>query len=161
VFGPFAASAFKRSLSGKRRSLVSIWVNGPAWKIGMTTRALLVAASAIAAAMTAGEANALVPLSMEDSVDPTVLGAASPDALLAPQAFERRPDDQYVPTARITNRRAHLQCVPFARREAGLDIHGDANTWWTQAKDHFARAERPEEGSVIVLRGYAGPNRGH
>ena len=128
----------------------------------MSTRALLIAASAIAAAMTAsGEAHALVPLSLDDSIDPSVTQFASPDAQLAPQAFERPADDQYVPNARITNRRAHLQCVPFARNEAGLDIHGDANTWWQQAKDHFTRAESPEEGSVIVLRGYAGPNRGH
>ena len=127
----------------------------------MSTRAIILAATAITAAMGAHPAAALAPLALEDSVDPATLAAPSPDAMLAPKAFDRLPDDDYVPTARISNRRAHLQCVPFARDEAGLDLHGDASTWWDQARNHFVRAERPEERSVMVLRGYAGPNRGH
>jgi surface antigen len=127
----------------------------------MTTRAIIFTCSAIAAAMSASEASALVPLSLDDSIDPQSVAVASPDAMLAPQAFEALPDAQFVPNARVANRRAHLQCVPFAREEAGLDIHGNANTWWAQAKNHFTRADRPSEGSVMVLRGYAGPNRGH
>lgn len=127
----------------------------------MGTRTLVSAASVIAVLMAAGEAHALVPLSLDESAEQVVPDLASPHAQLAPQAFERPADETFEPNARITNRRAHLQCVPFARRETGLDIHGDANTWWAQAKDHFTRAENPEEGSVIVLRGYAGADRGH
>ena len=82
-------------------------------------------------------------------------------ALLAPPAFERAPDALYEPTARISNRRAHLQCVPFARQEAGVDIHGDANTWWRQAKNLYETADRPQEGGVVVLLGYGGAARGH
>ena len=28
---------------------------------------------------------------------------------------------------------SYLQCVPFARAESGVDIRGNAKTWWTQA----------------------------
>ena len=89
------------------------------------------------------------------------LDGLSEHATLAPRAFERPDDSAYEPTARISNRRAHLQCVPFARSASGVEIRGDANTWWDQAKDHFVRVETPEEKSVIVLRGYAGADRGH
>ena len=127
----------------------------------MTTKAILIAASAIAAGMTATDASALVPLSLDTAIDQNEAYAPSEHATLAPKAFERRPDDAYEPTAIIANRRANLQCVPFARDEAGVNIHGDANTWWAQAKGLFERAASPEEGGVIVLRGFADAHRGH
>jgi surface antigen len=51
--------------------------------------------------------------------------------------------------------------VPFARRETGVEIHGDANTWWAQAAGRYARTDRPSEGAVVVLHGFASANRGH
>lgn len=126
----------------------------------MSTRAIILAAGAVAAMAAGSEASALTPLSYDASIDQAP-EAPSTHATLAPQAFERRPDAEYEPTARIANRRAHLQCVPFARREAGVEIYGDANTWWGQAKDRFERVQSPTEGGVVVLRGYAGADRGH
>jgi hypothetical protein len=72
-------------------------------------------------------------------------------------------DDQVAlePIARVTNARARLQCVPFARREAGVEIYGNANTWWRQAAGVYETTAEPSEGSVMVLRGYATANRGH
>jgi hypothetical protein len=80
---------------------------------------------------------------------------------MTPRDFERAPDEAYEPTAYIANRRARLQCVPFARRETGVEIYGNANTWWRQAAGRYERAEEPSEGAVIVLRGYATARRGH
>lgn len=51
-----------------------------------------------------------------------------------------------------------LQCVPFARGLSGIDIFGDANTWWAQAEGRFARRERPRVGAVIAM---GGTPRGH
>jgi hypothetical protein len=54
-----------------------------------------------------------------------------------------------------------LQCVTYARARSGVDIHGDAWTWWDQADGRYAREATPEPGAVIVLTGYAGKNRAH
>jgi surface antigen len=45
-----------------------------------------------------------------------------------------------------------LQCVPYARQVSGVDIRGDAWTWWTQAKGRYARGKAPRQGAVLVLR---------
>jgi len=106
-------------------------------------------------------AEALTPLSTDLSIDPGITDGPSEHAMLAPSAFERQPDAAYEPIARISNRRAHLQCVPFARNESGVNIRGDAYTWWDQAADRYERTSTPEEGAVLVLHGYNDPNRGH
>lgn len=54
-----------------------------------------------------------------------------------------------------------LQCVPFARSASGVDIYGDAHTWWAQAEGRYPRSHSPASGSVLVLRGYEDFNRGH
>jgi surface antigen len=127
----------------------------------MSTRALLFAASAAAATISGQSAEALAPLSLDAAVDPDAYAAPSPHATMAPSQFARAPDDAYEPTAVVADRRARLQCVPFARREAGVEIYGNANTWWAQAKDHYETRQTPREASVVVLRGYANANRGH
>lgn len=126
----------------------------------LTTRALLLAAAA-AAGFTASEAQALTPLAIDLAVDPAVFEGPSVHATMAPAAFERPADEVYEPTAYVADARARLQCVPFARREAGVEIYGNANTWWRQARGRFETSQAPEEGGVMVLRGYNNANRGH
>jgi surface antigen len=43
------------------------------------------------------------------------------------------------------------QCVPFARAASGVQIYGDAWTWWDQAKGRYARGHRPRVGAVVVF----------
>jgi len=43
------------------------------------------------------------------------------------------------------------QCVPFARSASGIQIFGDAWTWWDQADGRYDRGHRPRVGSVIVF----------
>ena len=126
----------------------------------LDTRAILLAAAA-AIGLHAGEAHALTPMSLDLAVDPSLTEAPSNFATLAPRAFERAPDEAYEPTARIANSRAGLQCVPFAREESGVEIYGNANTWWSQARGRYETSAEPNEGAVMVLRGYATENRGH
>lgn len=126
----------------------------------LDTRSILMAAAA-AAGFAAPGADALTPLSMDLAIDPAIVEGPSEHATFAPRAFERAPDEAYEPTARITNRRARLQCVPFARRESGVELYGNANTWWRQAQGRYETAQKPIEGAVLVLHGYANANRGH
>jgi len=63
--------------------------------------------------------------------------------------------------ARVADPRANLQCVPFARQASGIQIFGDANTWWVRAAGRYPQSSRPATGSVLVIRGFNNPGRGH
>lgn len=43
------------------------------------------------------------------------------------------------------------ECVPFARIASGIQIWGNAHTWWDQAAGKYQRGEQPEIGSVLVF----------
>lgn len=55
----------------------------------------------------------------------------------------------------------HSQCVPYARVESGIEIFGDASSWWNLAGSKYRRTSRPAPGSVLVLEGYSNAKRGH
>jgi hypothetical protein len=54
-----------------------------------------------------------------------------------------------------------LQCVPYARVHSGIQIYGDAYTWWDKSDGQYAHSQTPLLGSVMMLTGYAGPNHAH
>ncbi|MFK9236815.1 CHAP domain-containing protein, partial [Escherichia coli] len=58
-------------------------------------------------------------------------------------------------------RKSGWQCVTFARLFSGIQIFGDARTWWTQALGKYARGFTPEAGSVLVFKPYGPMTRGH
>lgn len=62
---------------------------------------------------------------------------------------------------RVADYGARLQCVPYARNASGIEIYGDANTWWVQAEGRYPRSSQPAPGSVFVIRGYNTDRRGH
>jgi surface antigen len=45
-----------------------------------------------------------------------------------------------------------LQCVPFAREISGVNIHGNARTWWGQAAGRYERGTAPLVGAVMAFR---------
>jgi len=55
----------------------------------------------------------------------------------------------------------YLQCVPYARALSGIQIYGDAHTWWDQAKGHYARGYRPKVGAVMAFKPYGKMELGH
>ncbi|HWV13130.1 MAG TPA: CHAP domain-containing protein [Sphingobium sp.] len=54
-----------------------------------------------------------------------------------------------------------LQCVPYARIVSGVNIRGDALTWWDQAQDRYARGHVPRRGAVMAFRPYGPMVLGH
>ena len=45
-----------------------------------------------------------------------------------------------------------VQCVPHARDVSGIQIRGNAHTWWDQAEGKgYQRGKAPKRGSVFVL----------
>ncbi len=55
----------------------------------------------------------------------------------------------------------YLQCVPYARQVTGIQIYGDAHTWWGQAEGRYARGFRPKVGAVMALKPSGGSVLGH
>ena len=55
----------------------------------------------------------------------------------------------------------YWQCVTFARMFSGINIFGDAWTWWRQAAANFRTGKAPETGSVLVFRPEGRMSRGH
>jgi surface antigen len=53
------------------------------------------------------------------------------------------------------------QCVPFARAASGIQIYGDAWTWWDQAEGKYPRGHAPRVGSVIAFARQARLPLGH
>ncbi|CAN5287477.1 hypothetical protein BH10PSE15_BH10PSE15_06420 [soil metagenome] len=53
------------------------------------------------------------------------------------------------------------ECVPFARAASGIQIYGDAWTWWARAAGHYRRGDVPRVGSVVVFAKSARLPLGH
>lgn len=53
------------------------------------------------------------------------------------------------------------QCVPFARAASGIQIFGDAWTWWDQAEGRYQRGYEPRVGAVIAFARQARLPLGH
>jgi surface antigen len=56
---------------------------------------------------------------------------------------------------------SYLQCVPFARAESGVEIRGNAGTWWAQAAGQYERGDEPREGAVMAFAGSRAMPIGH
>jgi surface antigen len=54
-----------------------------------------------------------------------------------------------------------LQCVPYAREISGIEIHGNAGLWWSQAEGRYQRGAEPRSGAVMVFRPSAAMPLGH
>lgn len=53
------------------------------------------------------------------------------------------------------------QCAPFARMVSGIDLYGNAGTWWGKAAGRYDRGDEPEVGSVMVLKPHGKMRIGH
>lgn len=42
-------------------------------------------------------------------------------------------------------------CVPFARNASGIDLRGNARTWWSQAAGVYDRGHTPKVGAVMAF----------
>ena len=82
---------------------------------------------------------------VSDTIGGGSAGQQQTTALPAPRYLSGTP-------ARIVTPRNRLQCVPYARQISKVSIRGDAWTWWPSAKGRYGRGNKPEVGSVLVLK---------
>ncbi|MEX3313635.1 CHAP domain-containing protein [Sulfitobacter sp. PS-8MA] len=52
-------------------------------------------------------------------------------------------------------------CVPFARNVSGIQIRGNAETWWGKAKGLYPRGKEPVVGAVMAFRATGSIPMGH
>jgi surface antigen len=55
----------------------------------------------------------------------------------------------------------YWQCVPFARLVSGIQIFGDAWTWWSQAAGKYQTGYTPKAGAVLCFRPSGKMRLGH
>jgi surface antigen len=85
---------------------------------------------------------------------PSSPAAAAPSRQLAAIPRTGIPDTSVFarPSTRIVKPPRPLQCVPYARKVSGIDIRGDAWTWWRSAKGHYRTGRQPKVGSVLAFK---------
>ncbi|MBA3812068.1 MAG: CHAP domain-containing protein [Caulobacteraceae bacterium] len=55
----------------------------------------------------------------------------------------------------------YWQCVPFARLVSGIQIFGDAHTWWQQAAGRYQTGFTPKAGAVLCFKPTGHKRLGH
>lgn len=53
------------------------------------------------------------------------------------------------------------QCAPYAREISGIEIFGNANTWWAQAEGRYDRGHTPRVGAVLAFASTGKMRLGH
>lgn len=53
--------------------------------------------------------------------------------------------------APVAAQQPYWQCAAFARQFSGIEIRGDAWTWWGQAEGRYQRGQRPRVGAVMAF----------
>ncbi|GAB7550513.1 CHAP domain-containing protein [Novosphingobium resinovorum] len=61
----------------------------------------------------------------------------------------------------VPNTPGHLECVPYARTTSGIQLYGDAWTWWGQAKGRYATGGSPRVGAVMAIKPFNNSKLGH
>ena len=56
---------------------------------------------------------------------------------------------------------ASVECVLYARQVSGVQLFGDAASWWDAAAGRYARSSEPSPGAVLVFRRTARLPSGH
>jgi surface antigen len=66
-----------------------------------------------------------------------------------------------VPAAANAQESRFWQCVTFARMFSGVQLFGNAATWWNEAVGHYDRGSAPKLGAVMVFKAISSMRAGH
>ena len=66
-----------------------------------------------------------------------------------------------IPAAADAQSSTFWQCVTFARMYSGIQLFGNAATWWNQALGKYSRGNAPKEGAVLVFKAIGSMRAGH
>ncbi|MGD0865046.1 MAG: CHAP domain-containing protein [Rhizomicrobium sp.] len=114
----------------------------------------MTADAAFAESTASQQTTATVGDAVSNDASAALRGSDDVASLTAPQASA--PD---VPT--VETPLHHFYCVEYARLRSGLEIFGDAKTWWQRAGNLYAKFTQPAADAVMVFSGSARIARGH
>ncbi len=126
---------------------------------GWNQRILLGGPKRLSAGLSLGLSLAAGTLALALCASPAVARPAPVD-LLDGGFYDSSPAVHGAPNAALSGL-PYLECVPYARKVSGIDIRGDALTWWDQAAGRYARGYRPRVGAVMSFRPYGPMQLGH
>lgn len=86
---------------------------------------------------------------------------AAPQAAGQTDARARAELKAAVQAAMETRPTGRIWCVPFARAISGVNIRGNAKTWWDQAKGRYTRSREPKVGAVMAFAASRAMPKGH
>lgn len=130
------------------------WRRRAAVAATVTLMSFLLTACAELGQSRAPQVAAAAPVAAEPAPPPAVIEVAAATEQGTPLIeLEQRV------AAQPRNRR--WSCVPYARNVSGLEIRGDAWTWWAAAAGRYERGDRPVPGAVLVLSKTRRLRRGH
>lgn len=66
-----------------------------------------------------------------------------------------------LPVEEGANTDPYWQCVPIARTMSGIQIYGDAHTWWDQAEGRYRKGNEPKKGAVLNFMPHGSMKLGH
>ncbi len=65
-------------------------------------------------------------------------------------------------TSAVTKQvKGRIWCVPFAREVSGINLQGNAKTWWEKAENVYPKGQKPVVGSVLNFRSTKSMPMGH
>lgn len=88
-------------------------------------------------------------------------GTPQMDEIQQPQINPEREAMALREAATLQAKGQRVWCVPFARNISGINIRGNAHTWWSKAKNHFEQSHQPTVGAVMSFRSTASMPMGH
>ena len=121
---------------------------------------MLGALVALGTPSTFGEAFAAPPAGQTEVRRPSTRWLAQGNARAMRDGMLKAKRSRYARTG-VGGAGSILQCVPFARENSGIEIIGDAGTWWRSASGVYERGSRPEVGSVLNFRAGGRSRLGH
>lgn len=67
-----------------------------------------------------------------------------------------------IPAAARTSHDTHGgNCVAYAREVTGVQLDGNAASWWPHAEGRYERGHTPQIGAILVFKPYSGMHVGH
>jgi surface antigen len=128
-------------------------MNAPARTMAKALAAALLAASAMMGAQ--AHAAGRTPAPMRFAIAFTDLASTNGRIIPRSQQVVAAPGGSLQPKA------PYLQCVPYARTVSGIQLRGDAHTWWDQAAGRYQRGFTPRVGAVMAFKPHGPMVLGH
>lgn len=117
--------------------------------------------AAIALALTCTFVPALAKAEKPTQTVIIAVAVAEPDGPVEIPREEVKAAVQEASIALNPKKHGRIWCVPFARAVSGIQIKGDAATWWKKAASIYERGQTPASGAVLTFRSTGKMPKGH